>query len=123
MEVSIGIKQTNKQAQNLPKVRTALPGPKDSQSAHHSNTRFTTTVLLPSYGISQDFHHQMNGYRKYSICTVGFAAAMENKVHATIIEGLTQKKSILALDRHEPSHSLFVCDRVPWVPGLPTVAM
>jgi len=42
----------------------------------------------------------MNGYRKYNIYTVMFAAAVEYKIQATIIEELTQKESILALDRH-----------------------
>lgn len=100
MELSIEVQN------KLPKITTTLPGPllnicpKASKSAHHCNTIFIATVLLPSYGISQCFHHQMNGYRKYNIYTVVFAAAMENKVYATIIEGLTQKESILALDRH-----------------------
>jgi hypothetical protein len=42
----------------------------------------------------------MNGYRKYKIYTVTFAAATENQVHATVIEGLTQKERILALNRY-----------------------
>lgn len=42
----------------------------------------------------------MNGYRKYNIYRVMFAAAVEYKIQATIIEELTQKESILALDRH-----------------------
>lgn len=42
----------------------------------------------------------MNGYRKYKIYTVVFATAVEYKMQATIIEELTQKESILVLDRY-----------------------